>query len=298
MNAWEDLRYLTCSVLPVRVACDLSCPFCFSRSSVSALRGERVAWDEVLLDEYFRDAKARGATRLVITGGGEPLLRPEVVVELVARGRGFFDEVACFTNGTRLDAGLAARLADAGLSYLCWSRHAADDARNRALMGEGAPDAATFLEAAQGLKVRATCVMVKGEVEDADGAWRYIEALRPLGVREFTFKHTYVAYERSVFAGSAQDSWARAHQVELDPFVGQGEVLGRLPWGPEIRAIRGVQVCWYREPTPAWELEAGIGRSLNLLSDGSVYGSLEDRGSLLWTALRSRGPSPPMRSRG
>ena len=82
---------------------------------------------------------------------------------------------------------------------------------------------------------------------------RYIEALRPFGVDEFTFKHTYVAYEGSVFRGSAEDSWAREHQVEFDPFGGEGEVVGGLPWGPRVRRIGGVQLCYYHEPTPAWE---------------------------------------------
>jgi hypothetical protein len=37
---WSACRFLTCSVLPVRQACNLHCPFCFSKSSVSALRAE------------------------------------------------------------------------------------------------------------------------------------------------------------------------------------------------------------------------------------------------------------------
>jgi len=62
--------------------------------------------------------------------------------------------------------------------------------------------------------------------------WQYIEALRPFGVTEFTFKHTYVAYEGSLFQGSAEDDWAREHKVEFDPFGDEGEVIASLPWGP------------------------------------------------------------------
>ena len=53
------------------------------------------------------------------------------MVYLVELGRRYFDEVACFTNGTFLTRELADRLRDAGLSYLCYSRHAADDEANR-----------------------------------------------------------------------------------------------------------------------------------------------------------------------
>jgi Radical SAM superfamily/4Fe-4S single cluster domain len=283
--AWDACRFLTASVLPVRVACNLRCPFCFSKSSISALAREQSLRGRDVMG-YYRDAKARGATRLVITGGGEPLLRPDDVVWLAALGREVFDEIACFTNGTYLTRALALRLRDAGLSYLCWSRHAASDTDNEALMGPGAPSLDAFFEAAGPLKVRATCVMAQGHVDGPEAVWRYVAALRPYGVRELTFKHTYVAYETSVFQGSREDVWARAHQVETDPFEGTGDIVGRLPWGPVIRRIEDVQLCYYREPTPAWELANRTGRSTNLLSDGSVYASLEDRRSLLYRLPR------------
>src|SRR5262245_39037928 len=143
---------------------------------------------------YYRFARERGATRLVVTGGGEPLLRPDDVVDLVRRGREVFDEIACFTNGTYLTRELADRLYEAGLSYLCYSRHAADDESNRRLMGDAAPDLTAFLEAAGPLGVRATCVMARGFVDDIEDVFHYMDALRAHGVCEFTFKHTYIAY--------------------------------------------------------------------------------------------------------
>ena len=112
--------------------------------------------------------------------------------------------------------------------------------------------------------------------------WQYIETLRPFGVTEFTFKHTYVAYTGSLFRGSAEDEWAREHQVEFDPFGDEGEVVASLPWGPRVRRIRGIQACYYHEPTPQWELGNRTCRSSNLLSDGSVYASLEETSSLLY----------------
>jgi cyclic pyranopterin phosphate synthase len=281
-QGWDGCRFLSCSVLPVRMACNLSCPFCFSKSSVSALKGDRVDWRRLDVAGYYEFARERGAARLVITGGGEPLLRPDDVAYLVGLGRRYFDEVACFSNGTFLTRDLSRRLLDAGLSYLCWSRHAANDEENRSLMGEGAPRLAELIESADKLRVRATCVMTRGHVEDARGVWDYIEAFRPYGIEEFTFKHTYVAYEGSLFRGSEEDAWARKNQVEGDPFADEGEVVARLPWGPCVRRIRGAQVCYYHEPTPQWELSHRLCRSTNLLSDGAVYASLEETRSLLY----------------
>jgi cyclic pyranopterin phosphate synthase len=281
-TVWRRCRFLTCSVLPVRMACNLRCPVCFSKSSVSALRQDRADWGRMDVEAYYRFARERGATRLVITGGGEPLLRPDDVVALVRRGRPFFDEIACFTNGTYLTRELAGRLADAGLSYLCYSRHHHDDDRCRELMGRGAPALAEFFAAAGPLKVRATCVMTRGAIDSRAEVGRYVARLADHGVREFTFKHTYVAYGGSVFGDSHENGWAQRHRVAVDPFIGEGEVLHRLPWGPSVRRVDGFQVCYYHEPTPEWEQEHRLCRSSNLLSDGRVYASLEDQRSLLY----------------
>ena len=149
-------------------------------------------------------------------------------------------------------------------------------------MGPTTPDLATFFRAASGLKVRAVCVMARGEIDSTLAVDRYIETLSRLGVREFTFKHTYVAYAHSVFAGSPQDRWAAEHRIDFDPFAERGEIVARLPWGPAIRRLGEFQVCHYFEPDPDWEKEHRICRSINLLSDGNAYASLEDRRGLLF----------------
>jgi organic radical activating enzyme len=283
---WASCRFLTCSVLPVRTACNLTCPFCFSKSSVSALQHERAGWNSLDVESYYAFAQERGATRLVITGGGEPLLKPDDVVSLIERGRGYFSEVACFTNGTFLTREWSKRLRDAGLSYLCYSRHHHNDDACRQLMGPTAPTLDDFFDAADGLKIRATCVMTRGAIDSREAADEYRDCLARYGVREFTFKHTYIAYEQSFFRDSSQNQWAREHQVQFDPFENQGLVLARLPWGPTIRRLGEHQVCFYYEPQPQWEQEHLLCRSINLLSDGSVYASLEDQRSRLFQ-LRS-----------
>lgn len=279
---WHACQFLTCSVLPVRVACNLRCPFCFSKSSISSLDLERVDWSRMDVERYFAFAKDAGASRLVITGGGEPLLRPSDTISLIARGRAFFDEIALFTNGTFLTRELARRLQDSGLSYVCYSRHHDDDARNRDLMGKSAPNLEAFVEAADGLTIRATCVMAQGWIDSAEAVVRYLAQLSAKGIEQFTFKHTYVAYSESLFANSPANQWSRAHAMNADPFDGRGTVIGQLPWGPRIRRLNGLQVCYYYEPDPHWELENQLCRSVNLLSDGSVYASLENQRSRLF----------------
>ena len=281
-SAWDQCSFLTCSVHPVRVACNLRCPFCFSKSSISSLKFDAVDWKRLDVERYYEFARQRGATRLVVTGGGEPLLKPAEVVSLIRRGRAFFEEVALFTNGSELTADLSQQLADAGLSYFCYSRHHHDDRRCRELMGDGAPRLADFVAAAGGTKIRATCVMTKGWIDSPVKVNQYLETVMKYGIREFTFKHTYVAYADSLFANSAADNWSQQHQIETDPFAGRGQLLSELPWGPQIRRIGELQVCYYYEPDPLWELEHRLCRSLNLLSDGNVYASLENQQSRLF----------------
>lgn len=287
-SPWHRCRFLTCSVLPVRMACNLHCPFCFSRSSISSLQGEKRDWERFDVESYYQYSKDKGAGRLVITGGGEPLLRPEVTSSLIERARPYFDEIACFSNGTYLTEQLSESLQNAGLSYLCYSRHHYTDRDCKALMGEGAPALSDFFEAAGTLKVRATCVMTQGGIEHRDDVEEYMNVLEGFGVTEFTFKHTYVAYESSVFGGSVEDQWAKNHKVEYDPFESQGTVLAQLPWGPKIRRIGSRQVCYYFEPQPSWEKDNRLCRSINLLSDGTVYASLEEKQSRLYQLT----PSP------
>jgi pyruvate-formate lyase-activating enzyme len=281
-SLWRQCQFLTCSVLPVRMACNLRCPFCFSKSSISSMEGERDHWDDLDVESYYELAKARGATRLVITGGGEPLLRPALVLSLIKRGRAYFDEIACFTNGTYLTTELAVQLAEAGLSYLCYSRHHYDDKACRQLMGSTAPLLGDFFNCAGSLKVRATCVMTRGYIETAEDVFAYMKYLAQSGVYEFTFKHTYVAYKDSVFGQSVENDWAENHKIEFDPFESKGQILATLPWGPKIRKLENWQACYYYEPQPSWEKENQLCRSINLLSNGKVYASLEDQQSLLY----------------
>lgn len=287
-NPWSECRYLTCSVLPVRMACNLSCKFCFSKSSISTLEQESSTWTESQLERYFAYSRSRGASRLVITGGGEPLLRPKVVLSAVRSGAKFFNEIALFSNGSLLTRDLVTELAESGLSYICYSRHHHLETQNRSLMGEPAVGLDAFFYRINGrLRVRAVCVLCRGFIQSRHDVWNYIGRLKPYGVSEFTFKHTYVAYERSVFGQSVENVWSSENQVQQDPFVNEGEVIAELPWGPAIKRIGELQICYYYEPTPEWELKNLVGRSLNLLADGKVYGSLEDQRSLLFTLSKS-----------
>ena len=290
--SWDNCTYLTCSVLPVFQACNCDCKFCFSKSSISALKNEKSLLDKIDVHQYYQWARQNGASRLVITGGGEPLLKSEMVLQLVKDGNQYFDEITCFTNGTYLTKDLTAKLLANGLNYVCYSRHHYDDKKNQKLMGKSAPPLVDFMQNANGLTIRATCVMTKGFIDTKEEVWNYIEVLSKFGVKQFTFKHTYETYENSVFKESNQNKWVGIHKIDFDPFKNQGKVINRLPWGPEIREIDDFQVCYYYEPDPNWEKKNKICRSSNLLANGKVYASLEETQSQLFQLMPSKQPLP------
>jgi organic radical activating enzyme len=71
------------------MVCNLNCLFCFSKSSLSALRHDALDWQTVNIRRDYEFARSHGANRLVITGG-EPLLRPQEVLYLIQQGRDYF----------------------------------------------------------------------------------------------------------------------------------------------------------------------------------------------------------------
>ena len=180
MIEWDKCRFLTCSVLPVRMACNLNCLFCFSKSSISTLRHDN--WLDMDIHRYYELARSRGAERLVITGGGEPLLRPQEVLYLVQQGRDYFNEITCFTNGSFLTRELAEALAEAGISYLCYSRHHYEDEPCRALMGQQVIPLDQFFQNTGSLKVRAVCVMCKDYIDNTENVWQYTPNVQVFGL--------------------------------------------------------------------------------------------------------------------
>lgn len=57
------------------IACQASCLFCFSGSSISIERRKRIQ-DFEDLNYWCQRAKQAGAKRFVLTGGGEPTILP------------------------------------------------------------------------------------------------------------------------------------------------------------------------------------------------------------------------------
>lgn len=302
LGDFAALRPRSFSVLPVARGCQAACPFCFSDASVSAEQ-DQARLDLEKVARHAEEAARLGAERFVITGGGEPgLVRHELLIKLIRAGGGPLGKTVLITNGHHLarrdDAARAQMLADyagAGLNVLAVSRHHHDDAASARLMSLETNVAAVARtwrggrDAWPALRLRLTCVLQQGGVQDMETMEAYVDWAAANGVGELCFKELYVSTSiESVYHRHAANAWSHAHQVPLALVLnfaarhGFAEVA-RLPWGaPVFRGEwrgRPMQIAAYTEPSLLWERTHGIARSWNLMADGRCLVSLEDRNS-------------------
>lgn len=299
---FKDLIPRTVSILPVAQACQAKCAFCFSRASVSSDQAASApTWSSI--EDWLALARARGAERAVITGGGEPtLLKADDLLRLVQLCSTHFRKVVLITNGHLLtrQGELATqahlqRLHQAGLGVLAVSRHHFDDAVNVGIMGLAIPFERIAHAWRSGrdqwpdLRLRLICVLQKGGIDSAEKLLAYLDWSSRLGIEEICFKELYVSTSsESVYFDRQANAWSRSHQVPLSlvtsVLMSHGFVVdSRLPWGaPVFKGSwqgRVLKVAAYTEPSLFWERTHGVARSWNVMADGQCHVSLEDRDS-------------------
>jgi len=299
-TTYEQLIPRSISILPVARACQANCPFCFSKASVSAeIRPDAIDWYRVAA--VLKQAQARGASRVVITGGGEPsMLEDSELDRLIRESAAVFSKVVLITNGYKWGrapeeerAKALERMEVAGLTVMAISRHHYNSERNSAIMrlstrSEGV--AATWSRMdlkLKRLKLRWICVLQRGGIQDRDSLERYLDWAVETGVQEVCFKELYVSssIESEYYDRSAND-WSAENQIPLSLVLdlareARWELVEKLPWGAPIFEARwrgkNLRVAAYTEPSLLWELTRGICRSWNLMADGRCLASLEDR---------------------
>jgi hypothetical protein len=292
LRAWHECRPRSFSVLPIARACQASCSFCFSKASVSDVTKQRqppleeqLAWADL--------ARARGAERAVITGGGEPtLLRAPALRALVEGLSARFPSTLLITNGALLDAELLQSLVDSGLTTLAISRHGLTPEHDARIMKLAVDSGSIARRAASlGVRTRAICVLQRGGVDSAQKVREYVERCAREGFAEVCFKELYVSsLAENPWAPSAVNRHCEANQVPLAPAIEAITSMGlarvaQLPWGSPVFEgdVLGqrVKVAAYTEPSVGWERTHGLVRSWNLLADGKCLASLEDPSSVL-----------------
>ena len=164
--------------------CNLTCKHCYALSADHDYAGE-LSLDEVCAT--MDDLHAFGV-RVLILSGGEPLLRPDLFrIAERARTMGFY--VGLSSNGTLIDADMAARVAGAGFDYVGISLDGLRATHDRFRRLDGAFDrslAGIRLLAGHGIKVGLRYTMTALNAHDFPAL---LELMREEGANKFYFSH-------------------------------------------------------------------------------------------------------------
>ncbi|WP_312305629.1 heme d1 biosynthesis radical SAM protein NirJ [Diaphorobacter nitroreducens] len=231
--------------------CNLTCKHCYALSADHDYAGE-LSLQEVYT--VMDDLKAFGVPALILSGG-EPLLRPDLF-EIAARARdlGFYTGLS--TNGTLIDAPMAARIAGAGFDYVGISLDGLKPTHDKFRRLDGAFDrslAAIRHLATHNVKVGLRFTMTALNAHDLPAL---LQLMKDEGANKFYFSHLNYAGRGNIHRDKdahhqatrqAMDllfnhAWADAQAGSLDDYVSGNNDAD----GPYL-------LQWAREHLPEWE---------------------------------------------
>jgi heme d1 biosynthesis radical SAM protein NirJ len=193
--------------------CNLTCQHCYSISADRDFPGE-LSTSEVFA--VMDDLRGFGVPVLILSGG-EPLLRADIF-DIAARAKTLGFYVGLSSNGTLIDAGMAARLAELGLDYLGVSLDgmAATHDRFRRLEGGFARAAAGIrLARDAGMKVGVRYTLTEDNAADLPALLQWVD---DEGIDKFYFSHLNYAgrgnKHRDSDARHARTRWAMDLLIE------------------------------------------------------------------------------------
>jgi len=164
--------------------CNLTCKHCYALSADHDYPGE-LSTAEVFAT--MDDLHAFGVRALILSGG-EPLLRPDLF-EIAARARRMGFYVGLSSNGTLIDADMAARVAGAGFDYVGISLDGLRETHDRFRRMQGAFDrslAAIRLLGRHDVKVGLRFTMTSLNAHDLPAM---LVLMRDEGANKFYFSH-------------------------------------------------------------------------------------------------------------
>jgi len=231
--------------------CNLTCKHCYALSADHDYAGE------LSLSEVFTvmdDLKAFGVPALILSGG-EPLLRPDLF-EISARARALGFYTGLSTNGTLIDAPMAARIAGAGFDYVGISLDGLRATHDQFRRLDGAFDrslaAIDHLDRV-GVKVGLRYTMTAMNGHDLPAL---LDLMQEVGAHKFYFSHLNYAGRGNIHRDkdahhqatrAAMDllfdrAWAAAQAGSLDDYVSGNNDAD----GPYL-------LHWVRRHLPQWE---------------------------------------------
>lgn len=301
-KTYENIQPRTISILPVKSGCQANCDFCFSTYSVSEDL-EKGLLENDAVRYYLKLAQKRGATRAVITGGGEPtLIEHDKLLFMIREASSYFPKkVVMISNGYKYamqnEEELLKSLLDlylAGLTDLSISTHHYERAKNQEIMKLDTPIENILKLYQKGtilFNIRLICVLQKKGINSKEEIANYLNWAGSYGVEQVCFKELYVSTSsESYYHEYSSNDFSYENQVPLHlvlEFCEEHgfELIDKLPWGAPL--YQGVfnghkfTIAAYTEPSLFWELSHELSRSWNIMSNGECLASLEDKQSFI-----------------
>lgn len=298
---YNSLIPMSLSFLPIAMACEAKCKFCFSESSISSEQKKKVK-DFEELEYWCERAKKEGAQRFVITGGGEPgILGLEKIKEILSISKKYFNKNILFTNGFFISKSenikeTVKELKSSGLSILSLSCHHYQKEKLTEIMGIDT-GYLTILDEIKNIpvderpKIRLICVIQKGGIDNFYEIQKYVDFAFDNNIEQICFKELYVAAtNESLYSKTKENKYCIEHQVSLSEVIDYAKnkglnKVGELAWGSpiyqEVKEGKTLDIAAYTEPSVGWERTNGKARSWNYMANKKCYASLEDKNSLL-----------------
>jgi molybdenum cofactor biosynthesis enzyme MoaA len=231
--------------------CNAACAFCVEElrpaSRGTSLAGQRPA--PVADEEYFRalgrvlEATAPLGPSISVTGG-EPSKDPRLprILRLLAE-RGARKRTVTTNGSGLLDVREGRAVIDwltaTGVAHLNVSRAHPDQAHNARLMRyPDGPDVEAMREVvrrarAGGTRVRLSCVLLRGAIEDLPGVLAYLDFARSLGVDNVIFRQLMLVDRETVLPGPVT-RFSDARRAPLEPLLERISADGRFELARQI----------------------------------------------------------------
>jgi GTP 3',8-cyclase len=242
-------------------ACNARCPFCVEELRPASRGGALSVQRDVEADDgrYFAAleetlVELRPLDPSVSVTGGEPSKDPRLprlLKTLAAHGA---RKLTLTTNGSGLldvvdGRPLADWIAATGLSHLNVSRAHPDTGTSARMMGLPDPLPLDALASvvrrlrAAGVRVRLSCVLVKGGVEDLDGVLEYAAFARSMGVDELIFRQL-MRSDPATHAPNFVVAYSDRARVLLEPLLDAVSADPRFAFVKQILGYYYYVECW------------------------------------------------------
>ena len=207
------------------LACNARCPYCCSRMTCTyGMTNKEPDYDWESFDIAAQIARERQCITAFITSKGEPTLFPSTVNQTVIRlkEKHHFPIIELQTNGILFSSlssnGILKAWKNSGLNIICLSTVHWDREVSRGIYGPSYPDLSEMTEAclSAGLKIRVSCVMLKGYVDSFPTVEKFREECTKLRVDQLTIRPVSVPYKCCDDNEQWRLEWIKKHEPDYD----------------------------------------------------------------------------------